>query len=71
MKRSLCLTLLAWSGLAASLAAQDPVALIIRIQGEVVVSHAGGPAGPASVGEQIFVGDDISPTDGSLSLIHI
>lgn len=69
MKRSLCLTLLAWSGLAASLAAQDPVALIIRIQGEVLVSHAGGPAGPASVGEQIFVGDDISPTDGSRAIL--
>jgi len=69
MKRALYTALLALAWSAASLSAQDPVALVIRIQGEVMVSHGGGAPGPASVGEQMFVGDDLSPTEGSRAIL--
>jgi len=69
MKRALYTALFALAWSAASLSAQDPVALVIRIQGEVMVSHGGGAPGPASVGEQMFVGDDLSPTEGSRAIL--
>lgn len=69
MKKALSTALLAMAGLAASLSAQDPVALVIRVQGEVMVRHGGGAAEPVSVGEQMFVGDDLSPTDGSRAIL--
>lgn len=63
--------------LAAPLAAQDDAAalqddaaaLIVRIQGDVRVVHGDEPPAPASVGEQMFVGDAVVPAPGSSAIL--
>ena len=55
--------------LATPLRAQDPVALVVRVQGDVEVRHAGGDATPAAVGEQMFVGDDVIPSPGARAIL--
>jgi hypothetical protein len=69
MKKAMCTALLALAGFAVSLSAQDPVALVISVQGDVMVSHAGGDPAPVSIGEQMFVGDDLAPMDGSRAIL--
>lgn len=69
MKKAMCTALLALAGFAVSLSAQDPVALVIRVQGDVMVSHGGGDLAPVSIGEQMFVGDDLAPMDGSRAIL--
>jgi tetratricopeptide (TPR) repeat protein len=55
---------------AAPLAAQSaPAALVIRVQGDVDVTHGEEPAAPATVGEQMFVGDGVIPDDGSRAIL--
>ena len=55
---------------AAPLAAQsESTALVIRVQGTVDVKHGEEPAAPASVGEQMFVGDVVIPQDGSRAIL--
>ena len=55
---------------AAPLAAQgDPAALVIRVQGEVDVTHGSAAPAPASVGEQMFVGDGVLPSTGSRAIL--
>ena len=57
------------AALAAPLHAQDPVALVVRVQGEVAVRHAGDDPIPAAVGDQMFVGDDVIPSAGSRAIL--
>jgi hypothetical protein len=55
---------------AAPLAAQDdPAALIIRIQGDVDVTHGDAAPVPASVGERMFVGDGVLPEPGARAIL--
>ena len=56
--------------LAAPLTAQsDPAALVIRVQGGVDVTHGGSAPAPASVGEQMFVGDGVLPSSGARAVL--
>jgi len=55
---------------AAPLGAQgEPAALVIRVQGDVDVTHGETQPTPASVGEQMFVGDGVIPVDGSRAIL--
>lgn len=54
---------------AAPVAAQDPVALVIRVQGDVAVRHGDAAPAPASVGERMFVGDGVLPDGGSRAVL--
>jgi len=55
---------------AAPLAAQDdPAALVIRVQGNVDVTHGGAPPAPAFVGERMFVGDAVLPGPGARAIL--
>jgi hypothetical protein len=54
----------------APVAAQgDAAALVIRVQGDVSVTHGDAGPAPASVGEQMFVGDGILPNTGSRAIL--
>lgn len=56
--------------LAAPLSAQgNPAALVIRVQGAVDVTHGGSAPAPASVGEQMFVGDGVLPSSGARAVL--
>jgi len=54
---------------AAPLAGQEPAALVIRVQGDVDVTHGSAAPTPASVGEQMFVGDGVLPTAGARAIL--
>jgi hypothetical protein len=55
---------------ASPLSAQSaPAALVIRVQGDVDVTHGDEPPMPASVGEQMYVGDGVLPDDGSSAIL--
>lgn len=55
---------------AAPLAAQgEPAALVIRVQGDVEVIHGEDAPIPASIGEQMFVGDGVIPDQGSRAIL--
>ncbi len=54
---------------APALAQEDPVALVIRVQGEVAVRHGGADPTPAAVGERMYVGDDVMPGAGSRAIL--
>ena len=50
---------------AAPLAAQeDPAALVVRLQGDVQIRHA-GTAAPAAVGSRLVTGDEVLPASGA------
>ncbi|NND83721.1 MAG: hypothetical protein HKN46_01075 [Acidimicrobiia bacterium] len=49
--------------------AQDPVALVIRVQGDVDVRHGASAPAPAMVGEQVFEGDGVIPDEGSRAIL--
>lgn len=54
----------------APLAAQnEPAALVIRVQGNVAVTHGEEAPAPAVIGEQMFVGDGVIPDDGSRAIL--
>jgi hypothetical protein len=55
--------------LAVPLLAQEPAALVIRVQGDVDVTHGAAAPAPAYVGEQMFVGDGVLPTAGSRAVL--
>lgn len=56
--------------LAAPLAAQEaPAALVIRVQGGVDVTHGEAAPAPASIGEQMYVGDGVIPASGSRAVL--
>lgn len=69
MKKSMATGLVLATVLAAPLAAQDPVALVIRVQGDVSVRHGADAPAPATVGERMFVGDGVLPGDGSRAVL--
>lgn len=54
---------------AAPVDAQDPAAMVIRVQGDVTVTHGGAEAAPASVGEQMFAGDGVLPASGARAIL--
>ncbi len=53
----------------ASVSAQEPAALMIRVQGDVDVRHGSADLVRASVGERLAVGDGILPSDGSRAIL--
>lgn len=56
--------------LATPLAGQSgPAAIVIRVEGDVTVTHGESPPSPASVGERVFVGDVVIPDDGSRAIL--
>lgn len=70
MRRLSGLAVAAALALAAPLAAQgDPAALVIRVQGGVDVTHGGSAPAPASIGEQMFVGDGVLPSSGARAVL--
>lgn len=69
MTRAMTLGLLTVLTVAAPISAQDPVALVIRVQGDVDVRHGDGTPAPAAVGEQMYAGDGVLPGDGSRAIL--
>jgi hypothetical protein len=55
--------------LATSLSAQQPAALLIRLQGDVDVVHGSAGPAPAVVGEQMYVGDAVIPRAGGRAIL--
>jgi hypothetical protein len=55
--------------LATSLSAQQPAALVIRLQGDVDVVHGSAAPTPAVVGEQMYVGDAVIPRAGGRAIL--
>ena len=53
----------------APLAAQDPAALVIRLQGDVQVRHGSEPAAAATVGESLMAGDEVLPASGARAFL--
>ena len=51
------------------LSAQEPAALVIRLQGDVDVVHGSAAPTPAYVGEQVYVGDGVLPQAGSRAIL--
>lgn len=55
---------------AAPLAAQDvPVALVLRVTGEVQIKHGTAPLSMATVGERLMAGDEVLPSSGALAVL--
>lgn len=50
-------------------AQSDPAALVIRVDGDVAVTHGESPPAPAFVGEQMFVGDGVIPGGGARAIL--
>lgn len=50
-------------------AQSEPAALVIRVQGDVDVTHGGSTPTPASVGERLYVGDGLLPASGSRAIL--
>lgn len=69
MNKVIVVAAVAASVLAGPLEAQDPVALVIRVQGDVAVRHGSSAPAPATVGEQMFVGDGLAPSDGARAIL--
>lgn len=69
MKKSMLLAVATALTLAGPMSAQDPVALVIRVQGDVDVRHGGEAPAPASVGQQVFAGDGVLPSDGARAIL--
>jgi len=69
MKKTTLMGILALMTLPLSLSAQDPIALVIRVQGAVSVTHGDGAPAPAAVGERMFVGDGVLPEDGARAIL--
>ena len=50
-------------------AQEDPAALVIRLQGDVSVTHGGASPAPAALGERMFVGDGVLPASGAQAVL--
>ena len=61
--------LLLLGALATPLHAQDPVALVVRVQGDVAVRHGADAPVPAAVGERMFAGDRVLPESGARAIL--
>jgi hypothetical protein len=66
---ALFLVALAGSSAPASLAAQQPAALVIRVQGDVDVVRGSAAPTPATVGAQVFAGDVVIPRSGARAIL--
>ncbi len=66
---SVALAAVAWSGLTLPAQAQEPAALVIRVQGTVDVRHGSDAPAPAAVGERVYEGDGVLPDDGSRAIL--
>ena len=53
----------------APLSAQEPAALIIRLQGDVSVTRGSSAPAPARVGEQVYAGDVVLPSAGARAIL--
>jgi len=51
------------------LTAQEPAALLVRLQGDVHVVHGAAAPTPAFVGEQMYVGDAVIPGSGARAIL--
>ncbi|MEQ1856575.1 MAG: hypothetical protein ABL963_08895 [Longimicrobiales bacterium] len=47
----------------------NPAALVIRVQGDVDVTHGSASPTPAAVGERMFVGDGVLPGSGARAVL--
>ena len=54
---------------AAPLVAQEPAALVIRLQGDVQVRHGAQGPGAATVGERLLAGDEVIPASGARAFL--
>lgn len=64
MKRTWILAILALATVTAPAAAQEPAAIVIRVQGDVTVTSAGDDPAAAAVGARVYPGDEVTPADG-------
>lgn len=48
---------------------EEPVALVVRVEGEVSVERAGADTGPATVGRTLRAGDRLVPSQGARALL--
>jgi hypothetical protein len=69
MKRAFALAGLAALAVVLPVAAQDPVALVIRVHGDVRVRHGDAAPSPAVVGERMYVGDGVLPSAGARAIL--
>ncbi len=69
MKTTITATAVAMTLLTTPILGQDAVALVVRLQGDVAVQHGSAERAAASVGEQMFVGDDLIPATGSRAIL--
>lgn len=68
MRHLVAAGILAACAVATPLAAQEPAAIVIRVQGDVAVVRGGSDVA-ASVGERLEVGDEIVPSPGSQAIL--
>ena len=69
MRKVTAVGLFAALAVGSSVSAQEPAALVVRVQGDVAVRHGTAAPTPASVGEQVFVGDGVLPDDGARAIL--
>jgi hypothetical protein len=66
---TLLVTTLAMPGASGPVAAQDPAALVVRVQGDVSVARGSAAPTPAFVGERVYVGDAVIPRAGARAVL--
>jgi hypothetical protein len=69
MKRAPTLVALLALAVVQPVYAQDAVALVIRVQGDVAVRHGDAAPTPAAVGERMYVGDGVLPSPSSRAIL--
>lgn len=69
MRTGMILGLLGLTVAAAPMEAQQPTAMVVRVQGDVDVRHGSAEPARAGVGEQLYAGDAVLPADGSRAIL--
>lgn len=69
MRTGMILGLLGLTVAAAPMQAQQPTAMVIRVQGDVDVRHGRDEPAPAGVGEQLYAGDAVLPSEGARAIL--
>ena len=69
MRQATALGVLALAMTVAPAWAQEPTAMVIRVQGDVEVRHVGDEPAPAAVGEQLYAGDAVLPAPGARAIL--
>lgn len=69
MRKGMILGLLGLAVATAPVEAQQPAAMVIRVQGDVDLRHGSAEPTPAGVGEQLYAGDAVLPADGSRAIL--